>query len=72
MTHIGLILMEDGDIETGISATKAFWKDKGMDTGGLFLHDGSGLFRGNMLTTSQLVFILKYMKTQSKYYQSFY
>jgi len=49
------------------------WKDKGMNTDGMFLSDGSGLSRHNTLTVNQLVFLLKTMKNSvdSKvFYQS--
>jgi D-alanyl-D-alanine carboxypeptidase/D-alanyl-D-alanine-endopeptidase (penicillin-binding protein 4) len=49
-----------------------FWKSKGMDVGGMSLNDGSGLSRYNTVTAKQMVFMLKYMKTKSKNFDSFY
>ena len=43
-----------------------FWQRKGMTIDGLFLFDGSGLSRYNGITTKQIVFVLRYMKTKSK------
>ncbi len=51
---------------------KHFWQKKGMNTGGMFIFDGSGLTRYNGITAKQLVFILRYMKTKSKYADDFY
>ena len=51
---------------------KHFWQKKGMDTVGMFIFDGSGLTRYNGITAKQLVFILRYMKTKSKYADDFY
>lgn len=48
-----------------------FWQQKGMDIAGLHIVDGSGLSRLNAISAKQFVFLLKYMKTQSKYSQAF-
>jgi len=49
-----------------------FWQSKGLNTDGMFIFDGSGLSRYNALTAKQMVFILKYMKTESKNAEVFY
>lgn len=65
--------------KTGLGATREgckqivqFWKEKGMDTNGFFMNDGSGLSRFNAFTARHLVFILNYMKNQSPYAADFY
>ena len=65
--------------KTGLGATREgckqvvqFWKEKGMDTNGFFMYDGSGLSRFNAFTARHLVFILNYMKYQSPYATDFY
>ena len=53
-----------------IGGTKAivdFWKSKNINTKGVYLNDGSGLSRYNVLTTSFLVGILQYMKKSENY-----
>lgn len=70
--HIGLKQCGTGDVETGTYALKAFWQSKGMDVDGMSLFDGCGLYRGNMVTARQLVFVLKYMKLKGRYYSAFY
>ena len=64
---------KDGDcsIESGCGALSTFWGEKGMDISGLYLEDGSGLSRANAITAEQLVFVLQYMQTKSKYSESF-
>ncbi len=57
--------------EEGCKTLSTFWKNKGMDISGLYLEDGSGLSRANAVTAKQLVFVLQYMKTESKYSKSF-
>lgn len=44
-----------------------FWKEKGMDTKGLYIVDGSGLSRLNAISARQFIFLLKYMKNKSIY-----
>ncbi|MDF1550641.1 MAG: D-alanyl-D-alanine carboxypeptidase/D-alanyl-D-alanine-endopeptidase, partial [Bacteroidales bacterium] len=66
LNEIGYKLKHDGSNNAGYEAVTEFWKNKGMDTDGFFIYDGSGLSRTNSVTASQLVFILTYMKTKSK------
>ncbi len=49
-----------------------FWQKKGADTKGMFIFDGSGLARYNGISAKQIVFILRYMQTKSKYADYFY
>ena len=51
---------------------KHFWQNRGLNTQGMFIFDGSGLSRYNAITAKQLVFVLKYMKTKSENAQVFY
>jgi D-alanyl-D-alanine carboxypeptidase/D-alanyl-D-alanine-endopeptidase (penicillin-binding protein 4) len=61
-----------GTTKDGCQFVKQFWKDKGLNMNGFFMNDGSGLSRFNAVTASQMVSILNYMKTQSKYSADFY
>jgi len=71
LKHIGLKKYGLGDTETGVNAVVNFWKQKGLDTEGLFMYDGCGLSRFNALTAKQLTDILRYMKT-SPHFNDFY
>lgn len=71
MKHIGLKKYNNGDTQSGTIATTAFWKQKGMDTDGFYLFDGSGLSRFNAFTAKQLVFVLAYMYQNSKHFDDF-
>ncbi len=70
--RIGYLQNKEGSLQSGTKAVYYFWKLKGMDTNGLQLYDGSGLSRLNSISAKQFVFLLKYMKTKSKYFSSFY
>jgi D-alanyl-D-alanine carboxypeptidase/D-alanyl-D-alanine-endopeptidase (penicillin-binding protein 4) len=57
----------DPNIDTACAKLESFWKEKGMDTGGLFLEDGSGLSRANGLSADHLTFLLRLMKNESAF-----
>lgn len=61
-----------GSTREGCKQVVQFWKEKGMDTNGFFMNDGSGLSRFNAFTARHLVFVLNYMKNQSPYAADFY
>ncbi len=42
-----------------------FWKKRGINTSGIFIHDGSGLSRHNAIDTKSFVEILNYMLNKS-------
>jgi D-alanyl-D-alanine carboxypeptidase/D-alanyl-D-alanine-endopeptidase (penicillin-binding protein 4) len=61
-----------GATKDGCKFVEQFWKEKGIDLNGFFMSDGSGLSRFNALTASQLVAIMSYMRTKSRYTSDFY
>lgn len=61
-----------GSTTEGCKLITDYWKDKGMDMTGFYMCDGSGLSRFNAVTATQMVNILHYMKTQSKWAADFY
>lgn len=61
-----------GSTTEGCKLITDYWKDKGMDMTGFFMTDGSGLSRFNVVTPTQMVNVLHYMKTQSKWSADFY
>jgi D-alanyl-D-alanine carboxypeptidase/D-alanyl-D-alanine-endopeptidase (penicillin-binding protein 4) len=65
LNHIGVKKYKSGDTGSGIIATTEFWKEKGLDTDGFYINDGSGLSRFDAVTAKHLVFILKYMNNSS-------
>lgn len=72
LNHIGLNYSYTGSNEAGCEAVLKIWEEKGLDTRGLNIFDGSGVSRYNSITSKQLVDVLKYMKDSSNYYETFY
>jgi serine-type D-Ala-D-Ala carboxypeptidase/endopeptidase (penicillin-binding protein 4) len=61
INQIGVFEYKSGDTGSGTQATTLFWKDNGLDIGGMHINDGSGLSRFNAITAKQLVGVLKHM-----------
>ncbi|MBL7967318.1 MAG: D-alanyl-D-alanine carboxypeptidase/D-alanyl-D-alanine-endopeptidase [Prolixibacteraceae bacterium] len=72
LKHLAWLKTGLGGTREGCKQIAQFWKEKGMDTNGFFMNDGSGLSRFNAFTARHLVFILNYMKNQSPYAADFY
>ena len=64
---IGLKAKGKASFEAGLAAIEEFWKARGVDMGGAFLHDGSGLSARNAITTRILSSIMRkaYIDEQS-------
>src|SRR5688572_11595908 len=60
-----------GGLSEGTSLITAFWAGKGVNTGGMYLNDGSGLSRWNSVTCKQMASIMKVM-SKEKCFKSFY
>jgi len=71
LKQMALYLTNNSSTESGCKVLEAFWTSRGMDTGGMFLQDGSGLSRYNALTAGQLVYVLQYMKNNNKNFTVF-
>ncbi len=55
---IGVKEKGEGSFAKGAEAIKEFWAQKGLDTDGMFLFDGSGLAPANRLTVNQLAQVI--------------
>ena len=69
--QIGLRKHRYGSTEAGCKAVSLFWKEKGIDTEGMFLYDGCGISRYNAVTSKQLADVL-FLMTRSPGFQTFY
>ena len=72
LNHSGLKLTGNPDIDNSSEAIEDFWTEKGMDTQGFSLADGSGLSQYNTISPNQMVFLLNYMKLKSQNFDYFY
>jgi D-alanyl-D-alanine carboxypeptidase/D-alanyl-D-alanine-endopeptidase (penicillin-binding protein 4) len=71
---MGVEAFKDGTTVSGTMAVENFWRGKGVDLGGFFMRDGSGLSRSNALTAATLTTMLQYAANQpffTSYYASF-
>ena len=62
----------EGSTDAGIKAVQDFWKQKGMDTNGWFLYDGSGMSPNNGISASQLCNGLYLLSKDSVAFKTFY
>jgi len=72
LRQIGKKKYKDGSVFSSTLAVQKFWKSKDVVLNGFYMNDGSGLSRSNAISARNLVQILEYMKTKSKYKDSFY
>ena len=55
---LGALKGEDGTTEAGTIVVKNYWQSQGVDVSGMYVMDGSGLSRANLVTTRQQAMIL--------------
>jgi serine-type D-Ala-D-Ala carboxypeptidase/endopeptidase (penicillin-binding protein 4) len=67
LKKIGFEVSGTGSTKAGIDAMITFWENRGMDTGGMKLIDGSGLSPVNRMTTSQMAFLLASMSRENMF-----
>lgn len=71
MQKIGQEKYGQYNFQTGIKAVKEYWKNKGIDTTGMVLLDGSGRSHDNVVTPKQIADVL-YRMTTSQTFPVFY
>ena len=67
LKEIGRKVSGKGSTEEGLRALKGFWQKKGLDLGGMFLLDGSGLSRYDAITAEQFANAMHFMKSESAF-----
>jgi serine-type D-Ala-D-Ala carboxypeptidase/endopeptidase (penicillin-binding protein 4) len=74
LNKIGELKQNNYQTNTGVTAIKKFWEQKGIDDKTLNIYDGSGLSPANRITTKTLVAVLEYAQKQpwfASYYDAF-
>lgn len=66
LLHLAKYYQKSPTISEGSKVLMEFWKERGMDTRGMFLQDGSGLSRANALSAKHLAFLLRYLHDQKQ------
>lgn len=72
LREIGKGSSNEGTIESGKNVLLKFWKDKGLDTQGLFLEDGSGLSPRNGVSSYHFSKALSIAYKDSVHFKDFY
>ena len=62
----------DGSIDSGVKAIQEFWRQKGLETTGWFMHDGSGMSPNNGISASQLCTGLYLISKDSSVFSTYY
>ncbi len=57
----------EGSLNGGLAAIREIWEQRGIDTGGLSMFDGSGLSPSNRLTATQIMQILVMMAAEPSF-----
>jgi D-alanyl-D-alanine carboxypeptidase/D-alanyl-D-alanine-endopeptidase (penicillin-binding protein 4) len=68
---IGKKLKNDGSLDAGIAAILEFWRSRGIETGGLYMEDGSGLSARNGVSAKIMSEIMRKMYVDSKSFPDF-
>lgn len=61
LKRMALEQYDQGSYDGGIQVVTSLWADRGMETSGMKLYDGSGLAPSNRVTAEQIGFVLSYM-----------
>lgn len=69
---LGFFKNKKGTTHAGVKVVEDFWKNKGIETKGIFISDGSGLSRSNGISAEQQSQILLQIRKDTNLFQSFY
>lgn len=70
--ELGKVFLKSGTTESGVKVISDFLKAEGLNTGGIFLEDGSGLSPLDAINARGLAGMLLYMKKEGRYFNDFY
>ena len=72
MMHAGIALGAVARLDIAIDSVLHFWQRRGLNIHDINVTDGSGLSQYDTFTARQMVFLLRYMKNRSPYFDTFY
>lgn len=70
--ELGRIYKNKGATEAGVEVIEDFLNGTGINTGGMFIEDGSGLSPLDAVNAKGMTSLLCYMKEKGKYFNDFY
>jgi D-alanyl-D-alanine carboxypeptidase/D-alanyl-D-alanine-endopeptidase (penicillin-binding protein 4) len=70
--ELGKIFAKNGCTAAGIEILYKFLDESGIDSGGMFFEDGSGMSPLDAITSRGLAELLLFMRTKGKYFNEFY
>jgi serine-type D-Ala-D-Ala carboxypeptidase/endopeptidase (penicillin-binding protein 4) len=71
LRYLSVTKADNRNVESGLKLIYNFWKEKGLDTEGFFMEDGSGLSPFNNVSAFHLAKIMQLIAKDQKFYQSF-
>lgn len=69
--ELGKVFKNNGSTSAGVEVIMNFLNNAGIDTGGMFIVDGSGLSPQNSINSKELVKLLIYMQKNGKYFHEY-
>jgi D-alanyl-D-alanine carboxypeptidase/D-alanyl-D-alanine-endopeptidase (penicillin-binding protein 4) len=70
--ELGKVYNNNGSTESGVEVIKEFLEAADINTGGMFIEDGSGLSPLDALNAGSVASLLFYMKSKGHYFDDFY
>lgn len=69
---LGKVKQAEGSADAGLEVIQNYWKNKGVDMGGCYLEDGSGLSAKNVVTTKFMAHVMAKAINDHTYSNVFY
>ncbi len=70
--ELGRVYRNSGTTRHGLEVINEFLQEKGINKGGMFMEDGSGLSALDAVSSGEITSLLLYMKNKGKYFNEFY
>jgi D-alanyl-D-alanine carboxypeptidase/D-alanyl-D-alanine-endopeptidase (penicillin-binding protein 4) len=70
--ELGKVYRKNGSTESGVAVINEFLTGAGINSGGMFIEDGSGLSPLDAINSKEFVRLLCYMKNRGKYFTEYF